>query len=85
MAATEYYLIPFKMAAIKYDPLIVKEVPMTDAVSRKLSKISYYRITGNVLLCDVDCVTGGVKFYDGNYPPQNRVNAVKGITEFEIQ
>lgn len=85
MPATEVYFIPYKMAAIKYDPLIVKEVPYTDPTIKKLSKISYFRITGNVLICDVDCLTGGVKFYNGSFPPATRVNLVKGITEIEIQ
>jgi len=85
MAAAEYYLIPYKMALIKYDPAIVKEVPFTDAVIRKLSLITYYRIAGNIKICEVDCLTGGVKFYNDSYPPPNRVNAVKGVTEFEIQ
>ncbi len=85
MAVTEYYMIPFKMALIKYDPAIIKEIPFTDVTIKKVSRIDYYRITGNVLICSVDCVTGGVRFFQGAYPPSNRVSQVKGITELEIQ
>jgi len=84
MAATEIYLIPYKMASIKYDPLIVKEVPFYDVKINKLSRINYFRIAGSVPICEVDCLTGGVRFFAGNFPPSNRVNQVKGITEMEI-
>jgi hypothetical protein len=84
MAATEYYIVPFKMMSLKHDPVIVKTVPFTDVTTRKVSRIDYYRITGNILICTVDCATGGVNFINGTFPPATRVNLVKGITELEI-
>ena len=72
------------MASIKYDPAIVRKVPFTDITIKKLSKIEFRRIAGDVLICDVDCITGGMNFYNSSFPPANRVNQVKGITEMEI-
>jgi len=85
MAATETYLIPYKMAAIKWDPALVTKTTFTDAITRKLSLVAFKRISDGASICDVDASTGGVWFYDNNWPPPTRVNLTKGITEIEIQ
>lgn len=84
MAATEVYILPYKMMAIKYDPAIVKEVPFTDSVTRLLSRITFTRIAGNIKICEVDCLTGGLRFFNGSYPPAGRINTLNGITTFEV-
>ena len=82
MAVTEGHQLG--LVVLMYDPAIVKTERFTDVVTRKVSKIDFIRISGNVLLCSVDDTVGTIDWKNNAFPVPTKITPTKGLTVMEL-
>lgn len=82
MAVTEGHQLG--LVVLMYDPAIVKTVPFTDIVTRKVSKIEFIRIADSKVLCSVDDTIGTIDWKGGSFPVPTKITQTKGLTVMEL-
>ena len=78
MAATEGFQIG--VINLAYDPLIVRRTNFTDVQTRVLTRVDFYRIASNVLICSVIVNVATIDWNNGAFPAPTNINLTKGIT-----